>query len=590
MHPLDVTIIAAWLLFTLLAGVWFSRKAGESTESFFVSGRSLPWWAVGTSMVATTFAADTPLVVSGWVASKGIFENWIWWTFGLSGAVSVFLFARLWRRAHVVTDAELVELRYPGTAGTVLRGVKAGWFGVFMNLLTIAWVMKAMTKIALVTLSIPEAATVLGLPADVAVVLALFVLTVVYTASAGLWGVIATDLVQFGVAMFSAIALAVLAWVKVGGRAGMKAGFAEHGFDWERTTALIPPMDAVTDPSSDAAKFLVLVGMIWWGQKNIDGGGYLAQRLFAAKDDRHALWAYLWFTVAHIALRPWPWVVVGLAGMALIGPVEDPETYYPLMMKMLPPGLFGLMLASFLAAFMSTIDTQLNWGASLVVNDLYGRFLAPGASEQQLVKASRICIVGLALLGALVSFGIDDIGFVWKLVISVTAGVGTVYAARWYWWRVTAWCELAAMLWAGLATGAMALVPQDAAPTTLLLTAFPWNAVLIGVLSIPIWVAVAFATSDASDPSQRAHLRTFYERVRPGGPGWAAIAGDIDGFAQDGPGWFTVVGIVCTSGAIYGVLLGVGGLIVGSSSAPLWLGLGAVSTVGATWAVRRASL
>lgn len=566
MSTLDLIILAGWLLLTLVAGTYFSRRASKSTESFFVGDRSLPWWVVGTSMVATTFAADTPLVVSGWVAAKGIGENWIWWTFGLSGIFAVFLYARLWRRAEVLTDQELVELRY-GPRAAWLRGAKAIWFGGFMNLLVVAWVMKAMTKVFRVVLELPEGATLASqgwiggnLPVDVAIVLVLFVLAVGYTASSGLYGVVATDVVQFVVAMVAAVVLAWLAWVEVGGIAGMQAGFATHGFDWEKTTAMLPTDDLTAD--GQTTRIGLLIAFVWWTQRNVDGGGYLAQRLFAAKDDRHALYAYLWFTVAHICVRPWPWIIVGLAGMALIGPVEDPEAYYPMMMlRLLPAGAFGLMLASFLAAFMSTIDTQLNYGASVVVNDVYRRFVRTDASEAHYVAASRIAVLALAVLGAALSFAVDDIGFAWKLAISVTAGLGTVYIARWYWWRVSEWSEFSAMLTAAACTGLLSLTPVKNALAGLPegWLEFPFTALATAAVVVAVWLTVTWLT-----PAVRPEvLREFYRKVRPGGRGWAPVAHDMDGFADDGPNGWTALGIVGGVAAVYGSLFATGHLLLG---------------------------
>jgi Na+/proline symporter len=610
LHPVDAAVVVAWLAITLALGVWFSRRASRSTEAFFVSDRSLPWWAVGTSMVATTFAADTPLVVSG-LAMKGLHANWFWWTMGLTGTVSVFYFARLWRRSEIITDAELVELRYGGRAGRALRGVKGLWFGVFMNLLVIAWVMRAMTKIVTVVLGLPEDAVLFTLPGEVAVttqvavVVGLFALTAAYTGASGLYGVVATDVLQFVVAMAAAIGLAVVCWTTVGGRPGLMEGFAAHDFDWEALTTMIPLSDS--DPAGATASFLVLVGVVWWTVRNIDGGGYLSQRLFAAKDDRHAFWAFLWFTVALICLRPWPWVVVGLTGMALLGAVADPETYYPLMMvQMLPAGLFGLMLASFLAAFMSTIDTQLNWGASLMVNDVYRRFLRPRASDAHHVAASRAAVVLLALLGAVVSFAIQEIELAWKLAISVTAGLGSVYIARWYWWRVTAWSEIVAMGMAALCTFGFGLLaahhpaaveaarmadPESTAVAWVWLAtvpqgwlSFPFSAAATAVVVIVCWIPITLLTApDPERPEAVAHLRAFYERVRPGGRGWQRVAGDMVGFSADGPNRHTALGAIASMAAIYGVLLGVGELIVGRFE--LAVAALAVAIVGAAVAV-----
>jgi Na+/proline symporter len=580
LHPIDLAVVVGWIAITLILGAVFARRATASSDAFFVAGRSLPWWVVGTSMVATTFAADTPLVVSG-LAAKGLHANWFWWVFGLQGMTAVFLFARLWRRSGVVTDAELVELRYGGRAGSAVRGAKALWFGVFFNVLVIAWVMRAMAKITTVLFAL-EGARWGPLAADTWIVLALFVATAAYTQAAGLYGVVATDVAQFGVAIAAAILLAVLTWAHLGGLPGLEAGLAAHALDLSTLSRLVPEVGGAADGAF--AGFVVLLGVVWWGQHNIDGGGYIAQRLLAARDERHATWAYVWFTVAHLCLRPWPWLIVGLGGLAVFGPVEDPETLYPRMMRLLlPTGAFGLMLASFLAAFMSTIDTQLHWGASLVVNDGWRRFVRPAATEREVVRVSRVAIVGLAALGAVVSFAIDDIAAAWKLAISVTAGLGTVYLGRWLWWRVTAWCELSAMLVAGLATAAFALLAPRAAELGLPAgwLAFPFSTAATALLSVAVWVPVALWTSRGAD---RAHLRRFYDRVRPPGPGWRAIA-------PDAPGRFpahVALGWVGGVAAVYGALFLVGHLLFARPG--LAAIDGAVAVGGAAlcaWAVRR---
>jgi Na+/proline symporter len=577
LQPLDIAIILGWLSLTFVAGLWFSKRASTSTNDFFVTDRSLPWWVVGTSMVATTFAADTPLAVSGYVAAAGIGDNWKWWFTGVGALCTVFLFARLWRRAEVVTEAELVELRYGGPASRVLRAVKALWFGVFMNMLVVAWVMRAMRKVVEVVLGIGPEAMMWGVPTSVVIVVILFCLAVAYTGTAGLWGVVATDVIQFVLAMTGSVILAILSWRAAGGLAGIQTAFTTHGFDWTATTTLVP----LNDPSPDGAtlKFVLLMGVMWWAARNVDGGSYLAQRLFSAKDENHALWGYLWFTVANICVRPWPWIIVGLCGMAVLGPLEDPETYYPRMMvEVLPAGLFGLLVASFLAAFMSTIDTQLHWGASLLINDIYRRFLKPHAPDAHMLKASRVAVGLLAVVGAIASFLVEDIRFAWELALAITAGIGAVNIGRWYWWRVNAYSEFAAMGMAALGTlGFKFFRTLDVATTVPQgWLSFPFDAVVITAMSLPVWIAVTLLTA----PGEREHLRAFYRRVRPGGPGWRAVAGDIEGFENDGPGRGTFLGIVAGCFGIYGVLLGMGSAIVGRwQVALLWGVIAAVATL-----------
>ncbi|HSG29118.1 MAG TPA: sodium:solute symporter family protein, partial [Candidatus Krumholzibacterium sp.] len=485
---LDIAVMGIYVLLIFGFATILSRRASRSTEEFFVSGRSLPWWVIGTSMVATTFAADTPLVVSGLVARGGIFMNWQWWYWGIATIITVFLFARLWKRAAITTDAELIELRYDGKPAAALRFYKAAWFGVFQNVLVIAWVMKAMAKIIIVVTGWENAPMVLGMDREVLTVICLFVVAVSYTAISGLWGVVMTDLLQFLLAMGGSIYLAVVSLRRLGGIEGVASKMMSEGFDPAQVMRIIPERASLL-AANPFSEFIILILVVWWTTYSVDGGGYLSQRLFAAKDERHSVFGYLWFCIAHTALRPWPWIVVGLCGMAFFGKVDDPETYYPLMMKeLLPPGIFGLVMASFFAAFMSTIDTQLNWGSSLVVNDLMKRFIWKGRSEKEYVRAARIVIIALALLGALASFAVNDISFAWRLVISVTAGIGSVYIARWYWWRVNAWSEIAAMATAMLSTLVISILSaREGGPAAAWLS-FPYSTALTAAVSIAVWL------------------------------------------------------------------------------------------------------
>ncbi len=558
LSPLDIAIVVGFIAVVVVVGLALSRRASRSTEEFFISGRSLPWWLLGTSMVATTFAADTPLVVSGLVARGGIFRNWLWWQWGIGGIVAVFLFANLWRRAQITTDAELTELRYDGRPAAVLRGYRAVWFGIFQNVLVIAWVMKAMAKIIIVVMGWDEGVTVIGMSAEVFTVLVLFIVAVTYTALSGLWGVVMTDFLQFIIAMVGAIYLAASALRRLGGVAGVKEGLAAHGFDVTETLRIVPQVSSLST-ANPFTEFLVLIGVVWWAYYNIDGGGYLAQRLFAAKDERHSVFGYLWYSLAHVCLRPWPWIVVGLCGMALFGSVDDPETYYPMMMReVLPRGFFGLVIASFFAAFMSTIDTQLNWGSSLLVNDLFRRFLWRGRSERWYIVAARVTVVVLAVFGALASFAVSDISLAWKLVISITAGLGTVVIARWYWWRVNAWSEVSAMATALVCTLVFGALSKHPAYRDCSLLQFPFSAAVTVLVSLPVWILITFLTP----PVGREHLERFYRRVRPGGPGWHAIA------PPDGGGIHrmrTVVNVAAGVVLINSALIGIGKLVLGST-------------------------
>lgn len=563
---LDLFVLAIYLVIIFGAGVALSRRASRSTEEFFVSGRSLPWWIIGTSMVATTFAADTPLVVSGLVAQGGIFKNWAWWYWGIAAVVTVFLFARFWNRAGITTDAELIELRYDGKPAAALRFYRAAWFGIFQNVLIIAWVMKAMAKIILVVMGWEDGAAVAGIDAEVFTVICLFAIAVTYTALSGLWGVVMTDLLQFVLAMGGSIYLAVVSFRRLGGIDGITARLAENGFDVERTLQIIPERAPLL-AANPFTEFLILILVVWWASYSADGGGYLSQRLFAAKNEKHSVFGYLWFCVAHIALRPWPWIVAGLCGMALFGTVDDPETYYPMLMReMLPPGIFGLVIASFFAAFMSTIDTQLNWGSSLVVNDLVRRFLWKGKEDKEYVKVARLAIIGLAVLGALASFAVKDISFVWKLVISVTAGIGSVYITRWYWWRVNAWSEITAMATAMISTFVLALLKNVESFSGAAWLDFPFSTALTAFLSVVAWVTVTLLTR----PVGKDRLEEFYRRVRPEGAGWRVIEkgkAPPGGRFATGSLFRSILNIACGLIFVFGILVGTGRVILGNAAA-----------------------
>ncbi|MBN1886097.1 MAG: Na+:solute symporter [Candidatus Krumholzibacteriota bacterium] len=580
---LDAAVVILYLLVVFGIGAALARRASRGTDDFFVAGRSLPWWVIGTSMVATTFAADTPLVVSGLVARGGIWQNWIWWYYGIGAIVAVFLFAPLWRRAGVTTDAELVELRYDGRPAAGLRCFRAAWFGVCQNVLVIAWVMRAMAKIILTVTGWGEGAAVLGMSAEVAVVLALFVVAVGYTALSGLWGVVVTDLLQFALAMFGSIWLAVAALRRLGGIGAVAGTIAARGFDAAAILRIVPTPASLA-AANPFTEFLLLVFVVWWASYSVDGGGYLSQRLFAAKNERHATLGFLWYAVAHICLRPWPWILVGLCGMAMLGTVEDPETYYPLMMRrILPAGVFGIVLASFVAAFMSTIDTQLNWGSSLVVNDLLRRFLWKGRSEREYVGAARIAVLVLALLGALASFAVTDISAAWKLILSVTAGVGSVYIARWYWWRVNAWSEITAMAAAILTTGVFALLGRSEAMAGRAFLEFPFSTALTVCVSVPAWVAVTFLTR----PVDRRRLEAFVERVRPGGPGWRRVYTARPDLVPRPGGRRTTLRIALGLVALYSSLIGIGRIVLGSPKPGIALVLLALIAAAGLWRASR---
>src|SRR5881394_1864151 len=400
--PADWLVVALYFLFNIAVGLYYKGRAGKSTAEYFLSGRNVPWWLAGTSMVATTFAADTPLVVTGFVAKNGIAGNWIWWCFVASGMLTVFFYARLWRRAGVMTDVEFAEIRYAGKPAAFLRGFRALYLGILINCIILGWVNLAMVKILQLIFGI-------GKFEALVIVLGMIALTSAISTLSGLWGVLVTDVFQFVVKMSMVIILAVFAVRAVGGMEAMKTKLIAGGRG--DVLSFIPDMNSAWMPM---ITFLVYISLNWWATwypgAEPGGGGYVAQRMFSAKDERHSMLATLWFNIAHYAIRPWPWILVALASVVLYPGLADPETgYIRVMIDHLPPALRGLMVAAFAAAYMSTIATQLNWGASYLVNDFYRRFWKPGMTQAHYVRISQVATIFLTLVSAVVTFYLDSI-------------------------------------------------------------------------------------------------------------------------------------------------------------------------------------
>ena len=562
---IDFVVIAAYFLLNIAIGFYYRTRAGKNIDEFFVSGRSAPWWLAGTSMVATTFAADTPLAVTGMVATGGIAGNWLWWNFAFSGMLTVFLYARLWRRAGVLTDVEFAEIRYSGKPAAFLRGFRALYLAIPINCIIMGWVNLAMVKVLMLVLGIEKVEAIF-------VVLGLTALTCAVSALAGLRGVLVADLLQFVLMMSLAIALGVFAVQGVGGISELKSQLAAAGGDGG-ALRFFPAPDSAWMPM---LTFFVYIAVSWWATwypgAEPGGGGFIAQRMFAARDERHSLLATLWFNVAHYALRPWPWIFAGLVSLVAFPNLEDPETGYVLVMvEYLPPYLRGLMIAGFAAAFMSTISTELNWGASYLINDFYRRFVNPGASEQRLISAARIVTVLLAVASAVITFYMDSIAGAWKLLLATGAGTGTVLILRWFWWRINAWSEVSSMVAAFVVSLSLQLAagydtgdPHDFAVVML---------ITVGLTTV-IWIAVTFLTR----PEPEEKLVAFYRRVRPYAAFWgpaARVAGDVTPPAsarRDLLSW------VAGCGLIYGALLGLGKLLLGElSEAALYALLAAIS-------------
>src|SRR6478672_697405 len=448
----DWLVIIGYLLANLLIGVYYRRRASRNTEEYFVSGRQVTWWLAGTSMVATTFAADTPLVVTGLVYTQGIAGNWLWWSFLPSGMMTVFLFARLWRRSGLLTDVQFAEMRYSGKPAAFLRGFRAVYLGLLMNCLILGWVTKAMVNIISTSMGISDA------KALAICVFFLMPFTGIYVSLGGLWGVLWTDLFQFVLKMAIVIAVAWYGVQAVGGMpqlleklAAMRAAKGPGASD---ITALLPNFSRGFTGEAlwtlPVITFVVHLAVQWWAfwypGAEPGGGGYVAQRIFSARDERHGLLSVLWFNLAHYALRPWPWILTALAAVVLYPNLAQPERGFMLVATQhVPPALRGIVVAGFMAAFMSTFATQLNWGASYLVSDFYRRFVKPKASEHHYVQISRAATVLLVIASAYVSAQLVSIRSGWEFVLEVGAGTGGVYLLRWYWWRINAWSEIAAM-------------------------------------------------------------------------------------------------------------------------------------------------
>lgn len=505
MNALDWLVIGAYLTGTLVLGVWFSRRGARSFAEFFVGGRALPWWLAGTSMAATTFSVDTPLYVTGLVARRGIAGNWEWWAFAITHVLMIYLFARLWRRSEVVTDVELSEIRYGGKPAALLRGTRAFIIAVPINCVGMGYAMLAMRKV-IEALGLWDAVAI-DLPGEprLWIVVGISVLVLIYAGLAGLWGVVATDFIQFILALVGALLVAGFALPDVGGVAGVKALLVTHG--------LADRLDFM--PWSDVAQlsmttFLAYVGIQWWAFRLSDGGGMFIQRFVASKTEADAAKAAWLFNLLHYVVRTWPWIVVALVALILYPTLADPEIgYIQLMLDYLPVGLLGLVVASFLAAFMSTVSTQINWGASYVVNDLYARWLHPHASDREQVWVGRLASLVIVGLAATAAFFAQDIGTVFRFMIAIGTGPGAVLILRWFWWRVNAWAELAAML-AGMVIALLSYLPAFEGMdfgVRLAITAFGAAA---------IWVPAMLLTRPESEET----LVRFYRRTRPGGPGW----------------------------------------------------------------------
>jgi len=555
---IDIAVIAAYFALNLGIGLYYRKRATKSVSDFFVSGRNVSWWLAGTSMVATTFAADTPLAVTGLVARNGIAGNWIWWSMAFSGMMTVFFYARLWRRAGVLTDAEFAEIRYSGAPARFLRGFRAFYLGLPINLIIMGWVNLAIVKILVLVLGVTKVQAL-------AIALGIMILTASISTLSGLWGVLVTDLFQFMLKMGMVIVLAIFALRSIGGMGGLVRGIAKieaGGTTAGSLLAFIPDLNSSWMP---LLTFFVYIAVNWWASwypgAEPGGGGFIAQRIFCARNEKHSVLATLWFNVAHYALRPWPWILVALVAVVRFQGdpafAADPESgYVRILIADLPASLRGLMLAAFAAAYMSTIGTELNWGASYLINDLYRRFFVRGRAERHYVHASQAATMLLMILSAVVTFFMDSIADAWKFMIALGAGTGLVYLLRWFWWRINAWSEVSAMiaafvtsLTAQYAFGLSEADPREFAYIVL---------ITVGVTTV-VWLSVTFLTK----PEPNHTLLAFYRRVRPSAALWGPIAREATDVVPQRDGLFNLLDWLSGVLMIYAFLFGAGKIIFG---------------------------
>jgi len=567
---LDWTIVGAYFAFSLAVGIWASKQAGEDTKSFFLAGRNMPWWLLGVSMVATTFSTDTPNLVTDLVRQNGVSGNWVWWAFLLTGMLTVFVYAKLWHRSGVLTDIEFYELRYSGKAAAFLRGFRALYLGLVFNVLVMGAVSLAAVKFGEI---------VLGWPGWLTLTIACSI-TLAYSTLGGLKAVIITDFVQFSLAMIGSIwaMIYILGLEQIGGLSNLIA----HTNVVDKL-ALIPNL---SDPDIWVPILLVPLAVQWWASyypgAEPGGGGYIAQRMFSAKDEKNAVSATLFFNVAHYALRPWPWILIALSSLIVFPELSDiqnafpnlppdklgHDVAYPAMLTLLPTGLLGLVAASLIAAFMSTMSTQLNLGASYLVNDFYHRFIKPDASEKHLVNVGRGFTVISIILGGGLGLFLTSAGQAFTLLLMIGAGTGMIYILRWFWWRINAYTEIVAMVSSLCIAFYFNFIDQSFAG---------WEKIVIGaILTTVVWVVATYLTP----PDDEETLQNFVKKVNPGGPGWSKYSHGV--YSEP---WPVPNGILCMilgCSAVYGVLLGVGQLIYGEPLGFTLIGFAGVSAFGLT--------
>ncbi len=542
MRTVDWVIVVGYLAGTLGLGLVLARRGSRSMAEFFVGGRAIPWWLAATSMAATTFNVDTPLYVAGRVARYGVAGNWEWWSFAMAHVLFAVVLAKLWRRSRVLTDMELTELRYGGKPAAALRATRAFLFAVPINCISIGYGMLAMRKVVLAMGLLDQLPALPGDPRLWAL-LPIVLVVLVYTAASGLWGVVATDFLQFVLAMGGAVAVAAFAMHDIGGLGAMKQALRDSG-----QGAALELVPTGGDPALPYTTFFGYLFIQWWAFRNSDGGGMFVQRVAATSNEREARKAALAFNVLNYVVRTWPWILVGLAALVVLPGLDDPELAYPLLMvRYLPAGVLGLVFASLLAAFMSTVSTQVNWGASYLINDLYARFTGE-QDERRLLLAARFATVALTIIAATVSFYMTSVGDVFRFLILIGTGPGLVLLLRWFWWRINAWAEIASMVtgFALALAGYMEVFGTVPFGTLLRITAFG---------SLAVWLPVMFLTG----PERPEVLAAFYRQIRPAGA-WAPVRAatgltPADDLRRDLSQWLLWVAIILGGTLAIGWLL-----------------------------------
>ena len=568
LSTLDWIIVFSYFTLSLFVGVWASKQAGRDTKSFFLAGRNMPWWLLGVSMVATTFSTDTPNLVTDLVRQNGVSGNWGWWAFLLTGMLTVFVYAKLWHRSGVLTDIEFYELRYSGKAAAFLRGFRALYLGLVFNVLVMGAVSLAAIKFGEI---------VLGWPGWLTLTIACSI-TLAYSTLGGLKAVIITDFVQFILAMVGSIwaMIYILSLDEVGGLSNLLA----HNNVIDKL-ALIPDL---SNPDVWVPVLLVPLAVQWWASyypgSEPGGGGYIAQRMFSAKDEENAVSATLFFNIAHYALRPWPWILIALSSLVIYPELSDlqnafpnlpvdklgHDVAYPAMLTLLPNGLLGLVAASLIAAFMSTMSTQLNLGASYLVNDFYHRFISPDATEKQIVSMGRLFTIISIILGSGLGLLLTSAGQAFNLLLMIGAGTGMIYILRWFWWRINAYTEIVAMISSLIIAFYFNFINNNYES---------WEKIVFGsLLTTIVWISATYFTP----PDSNETLQNFVKKVNPGGPGWAKFS-----TSEANEPWPVPNGILCMilgCISIYSVLLGVGQLIYGNNIGFGLLGLSLASALG----------